>query len=90
MPEAKQMSVYALIAALISGGGGYGSYEVFNFLVEQGDDRWVTIASQNQELMFDIEDELGEIQRRIDKGEETVDDLIRKAVLEERLRGLMK
>ena len=57
--------------------------------LELGDQRWVTVASQNLELRFKTEDELAHIQRKIDKGIDTEGDRIRKAVLEERLRQLL-
>ena len=79
-------AIAAIIAAL-SGGGGYAAYEGLIIVLDQ---RYVTISSQNKELKFAIEDEIAEIQRRIDKGAENEDDRIRKAVLEERLKQLIK
>lgn len=75
------------IVALLSGGGGYAAFEGLIYMADQ---RYVTIASQNKELKFAIEDELAEIQARIDKGVDTEADRIRKGVLKERLKQLTK
>ncbi len=83
-PTAKNISIGAVVAALSGGGGVYA----FDALLNMGDHRWVTIASQNIEIKFDIEDEIAAIERWIVNGTATPDDLIRKAVLEDRLRRL--
>jgi len=82
----KKVTIGTLLA-LVLGSGGYISVAgnpVYGLL----DDRYVTIAAQNVELQFNIEDELAQIQRHIDNGSVTNDELIRKAVLEERLKRL--
>jgi len=92
--EKKEMTIWATILAVISGGGIGGTlagYEaVKNHIYEIGDERWVTIASQNLKSKWELEDELSEIDRQIAKhvqrGEDVTDLLVRKAVLEERLR----
>jgi len=80
----QSISIWTLIAAL---SGGSGVYAV-DALLDMGDHRWVTIASQNVQIRFDIEDEIVRINRWIVNGTATPDDLIRKAVLEDRLRRL--
>lgn len=83
------MGMWAVIFSLFSGGGGYTVFEVTTtYLIEQGDERWVTIASQNKKLMFEIEDRLRKINRKIKNGTATQDDMVDKAVFEERLRQL--
>ena len=83
------MTIYAAVLALVTGSGGWASFAaIHEYALEQGDQRWVTIASQNLQLEYDIEDELVDIQRKIDNGKASTEDLIRKAVLEERLKQL--
>ena len=84
IPATKTISIWAVVAAL---SGGSGVYAV-DALLDMGDHRWVTIASQNVQIRFDIEDEITRIKRWIVNGTATPDDLIRKAVLEDRLRRL--
>ena len=86
MEDKKKMGMWAVIVALVSSGGGYATVDI---VLELGDDRWVTIASQNLNTRFATEDEIAQIQRRIDKGIETEDDRIRMAVLKERLKRLL-
>ncbi len=83
-PSTRNISIGAVIAALSGGGGVYG----FDALLNMGDHRWVTIASQNVQVKFDIEDEIAQIKRWIINGTASPDDLVRKAVLEDRLRRL--
>jgi hypothetical protein len=52
------------------------------------DSTYVTIASQNKALRFEIEDEIAMINERIQAGTATQSDIRRKAVLEDRLRNL--
>jgi len=85
--DKKMWATLVAIIAFISGGSGLAVFEAVTYL---GDQRWVTIASQNKELKFSIEDELAEIQHKIDTGKATEQDRIRKAVLEERLKQLTK
>ena len=75
------------IVALLSGGGGYAAFEGLIYMAAQ---RYVTIASQNKELKFAIEDEIADIQARIDAGVDTERDRTRLAVLQERLKQLTK
>ena len=82
----KKVTIGTLLA-LVLGSGGYISV-AGNPLYDILDDRYVTIAAQNIELQFNIEDELAQIQRHIDNGTVTNDELVRKAVLEERLKRL--
>ena len=87
LPDKKTM--YWILAVL--GLGGSGTFvATTNPLYQVLDQRYVTqdahLALESLKIEFDIRDELAEIQRRIDKGEETTGDLIRKAVLEDRLR----
>jgi hypothetical protein len=87
--DKKQMTLYAAILALVTGSGGWASFAVIQeYALKQGDERWVTISSQNLELEYEIEDELSDIQNKIDRGEATTENLIRKAVLQERLKQL--
>ena len=82
----KKVTIGTVLLVLL-GGGGYISINknpVYDIL----DDRYWTIAAQNIEIEFAIEDELAQIQRHIDNGTVTNDELIRKAVLEERLKRL--
>ncbi len=89
MSEKNDMGIWRTIVLLAGGGGGYTTYDLIKeHAISEGNKIWVTLASQNLETRFNIEDELAEIQRKIDKGEETTGDLIRKAVLEERLKQL--
>lgn len=84
------MSLYALIAALFTGGGGYlGADFATEALLNMGDERWVTVASQNLQIQWNLEDEIRMIQRLIDKGHATADDLARMAVLQDRLRRIL-
>ena len=80
----RNLSIGAVVAALSGGGGVYA----VDALLDMGDHSWVTIASQNIEIKFDIEDEIAAIEKWIGHGTATADDLIRKAVLEDRLRRL--
>ena len=82
----KKVTIGTLLA-LVLGSGGYISV-AGNPLYDILDDRYVTIAAQNIKLQLNIEDELAQIQRHIDNGTVTNDELIRKAVLEERLKRL--
>ena len=84
IPTTKTISIWAVVAALSGGGGVYA----VDALLDMGDHRWVTIASQNIEIRFDIEDEIAQIKKWIANGTATPDDLTRKAVLEDRLRRL--
>jgi hypothetical protein len=86
LEDKKKMGIWAAIIALVSGGGGYATMDA---ALELGDQRWVTISSQNLELRFDTEDELAQIQRRIENGTDTEYDRIRRAVLQERLKRLL-
>ena len=52
------------------------------------DHEYVTIASQNLKLLYAVEDEMAEIQTRIDNGTATSADLQRMATLKERKRHL--
>lgn len=52
------------------------------------DHTYVTVAAQNQALVWDIEDEIASIERRIKAGTATQQDLTRLAILKERLRHL--
>ena len=79
-------TITALIA-LISGGGGYVAFDGIVYLADQ---RYVTIASQNKELKFAIEDEIADIRARINSGTDTERDRTRLAVLQERLKQLSK
>lgn len=91
LPNKKEIGIYALVIAVVGGGGGWASYDRFKqHAIEEGNKLWVTLASQTLELRFIVEDELAMIQRKIDKGDADEDDLTRKAVLEERLRHLSK
>lgn len=84
---ARQKVTIGTVLLLLVGGGSYfgtTSNPVYDIL----DQRYWTIAAQNIELEFAIEDELTQIQRHIDNGTVTNDELIRKAVLEERLKRL--
>jgi len=88
MEESKKMwASITAIAALLSGGGGYAAFEGLIYMADQ---RYVTIASQNKELKFAIEDEIADIQARIDAGVDTERDRTRLAVLQERLKQLSK
>jgi len=52
------------------------------------DNTYVTVASQNKALQFEIEDELDAINERIENGTATTQDIKRKAVLEDRLKRI--
>jgi hypothetical protein len=89
--DKKQITIAGLTAAALGGGGGWASYDrLKDHAIEEGSKVWVTLASQNIQYRHDIEDELAVIQRRISAGTQTNGDMIRKAVLEERLRQLEK
>jgi hypothetical protein len=85
--DKKMWTTILAIVAFLSGGSGLAVYEAVIYL---GDQRWVTITSQNKALKFEIEDELADIQAKIEMGTATERDRIRKAVLEERLKQLTK
>lgn len=85
----KKMSIYALLAALFAGGGYFGIPEAQEAILTLGDQRWVTVASQNLQVQWGLEDEIRMIQRKIDNGTSTQDDMIRMAVLQDRLRTIM-
>jgi hypothetical protein len=90
MEQTTKYSIYGVLTAFL-GGGGYATYDAVKaHAIEEGNKVWVTLASQNVDTRFAIQDELAAIQRKITKGQETTDDLIRKAVLEERLKQLEK
>lgn len=78
------ISIWTVIAGL----GGGGGYYAVDALLDLGDQRWVTIASQNVQIEFDIEDEIAQIEIWIRNGTATSDDMIRKAVLQDRLKRL--
>jgi hypothetical protein len=82
----KKVTIGTVLVLLAAGTGYIGATgnPVYDIL----DRRYVTIASQNIELQFNIEDELAQIERDIERGTATTDDLIRKGVLEERLKRL--
>jgi len=73
-------TVFGISLALLGGGGTVGKY--------YADHEYVTIAAQNQSLMWDIEDEIARIESRIEEGVATESDRQRKAVLQERLKHL--
>ncbi len=52
------------------------------------DHEYVTIAAQNLKLLYAVEDELAMLQRKVNNGTATTDDLQRIATLKERLRNL--
>lgn len=54
------------------------------------DHTYVTIASQNQALVWAVEDEIAEIERKIEDGTATERDRTRLAILKERLRHLIQ
>ena len=66
--DKKMWASIVAIIAFLSGGSGLAVYNAVTYL---GDQRWVTIASQNKELKFAIEDELSEIQHKINTGTAT-------------------
>ena len=74
--------IFGICTPLVIGGGTAGKY--------YADHEYVTIASQNQSLLWDIEDEMTGIQERIDNGTATASDLARMATLKERQRQLSK
>ena len=83
----RQKVTIGTVLLLVVGSASYMSAST-NPVYDVLDRRYVTIAAQNIELEFAIEDELAQIQRHIDNGTATNDELIRKAVLEERLKRL--
>lgn len=83
----KRMTVWAVLAALVTGGSGYIASDP-DLLFAIPDQRYVKIVDQNLKYQWDIEDELAEIQKKIERGTATTDDLIRKGVLLDRLRTL--
>ncbi len=88
--DKKKMSLYALLAALFTGGGGYlGADFATEALLTMGDKRWVTVASQNLQTQWGLEDEMRHIQRRIDNDTATLEDRERMAVLQDRLRRIL-
>lgn len=54
------------------------------------DHEYVTIASQNLNLLYAVEDEMAEIQVRINNGTATSADMVRMATLKERKKHLVK
>lgn len=83
------MPMYPLIVAIFTGGGGWlGADLAAEALLDMGDKRWVTVASQNLQIEWNLKDEIQLIQGRIDRGEQTPDDLARIAVLRDRLRRI--
>ena len=87
MENKKMWATITALIALISGGGGYVAFDGIVYLADQ---RYVTIASQNKELKFAIEDEIADIRARINSGTDTERDRTRLAVLQERLKQLSK
>lgn len=87
LKKPKELSILALVLALATGGGGYASFEA---VLKIGDTRWVSVVSYKQGLVWEVQDALGIIQKRINNGTATPDDLTRKEVLEERLKYLLK
>lgn len=83
----KRMTVWGILAFLVTGGSGYVASDP-DLLFAIPDQRYVKIADQNLKYQWDIEDELAQIQKKIDNGTATTDDLVRKGVLEDRLRRL--
>ena len=84
----KKMSIYALLAALFAGGGYVGIPEAQDALLSLGDQRWVTVAAQNLQIQWNLEDEIAEIENKIINGKATQWDRERLAVLKDRLKRL--
>lgn len=81
-----KVTLWTIIVVLL-GGGSYVTINE-NPVYDVLDKRYWKISSQYITQEFAIEDELLEIQHRIDNGAATEEDIIRKAVLEDRLRRL--
>lgn len=90
--ETKTVTIWTAITTAILGTGGAGGYVAVDKVYEVLDERYVTIAAQNLETKWRIQDELTEldreINRRVQQGEDVNDLLVRKAVLQERLKQL--
>ncbi len=72
--------IFAICTPLVAGVGAGGKY--------YADHEYVTIASQNQKLLWDIEDEISYLQRKANDGTITQDERNRLATLKERRRHL--
>ncbi len=80
----------SIVIGLVLGVGGAVGTPATNMLLDYADQRYVTVASQNLKLLYDVEDEMAAIQKRIDNGTATPSDMQRMATLKERKRNLIK
>jgi len=85
--DKKMWATILAIIAFLSGGSGLAVYEAVTYL---GDQRWVTIASQNKELKFRIQDELSMLRTAQEHNNCDTECVKRIAVLEDRLKQLAK
>ena len=83
-PAKKNIGIGAIVAAL-SGGGGVMAFDA---VLDLGDQRWVTVAAQNLQVQWNLEDEIAEIENKIINGVATQWDRERLAVLKDRLKRL--
>ena len=83
-PAGKNIGIGAIVAAL-SGGGGVMAFDA---MLDLGDQRWVTVAAQNLQVQWTLEDEIAEIEGKITSGTATQWDRERLAVLKDRLKRL--
>ena len=77
-----------LVTAISIGVNGFITGPGIPIGVSWAHDTFMTIASQNLKLLYAVEDEMVEIQNRIDNGTATSEDLQRMATLKERRRNL--
>lgn len=86
-------TVFGMIVVTATGVAGGGKFYLDAQYIARDDpppynDVYVTLASQNLKLVYDTEDEMSRLQRKIDNGTATTADIARMATLKERLRNL--
>ena len=86
-------TVFGMIVVTASGVSAGGKFYLDSEYVSRHEDPpydnvYVTVASQNLKILFDTQDELDQLESKMDNGIATVEDIARIATLKERLRNL--
>jgi len=88
-------TVFGMIVVALGGAGTAGKYYAESEFIAKADPApydhvYVLVASQNLKLLYDAEDELEVLQRKVANGTATSEDRERIATLKERVRHLQE
>ena len=86
-------TVFGMLVVAVGGAGTAGKYYTDSEFIAKADpppynETYVLISSQNLKLLYAAEDELSDLQRKVDNGTATQADRERIATLKERIRNL--